>query len=291
VAADLALVADGPFYAPGWPAAEVGVRGLCYAEIHVRTLEHDLHSGLFGGVAPNAHNVLVQILSALTGGRGRIRIPGVYRSVRRPSKAERHTWEALPFDEEAFTLKGAGATSLVGDPRKSVHERLWALPTLDIHGISGGFTGDGVKTVIPAEARAKVSLRLVPDQKAKEIYAALERYVHSLAPNYATVTVRPLILTDPVVVDTGHPSFTLLDQSFKAVFGRGLSLVRSGGSLPILGELGRSGAAVLMAGIGLADDGLHAPNERFSIDQFLKGIQVFADFFQRLGAEPEGGGT
>jgi acetylornithine deacetylase/succinyl-diaminopimelate desuccinylase-like protein len=279
----VALVADSPFHAPGWPTVELGVRGLCYVEITVRTLTRDVHSGLYGGVAPNAHHALVRILAGLSDRAGRLRLPGINRAVRRPTAAERDAWAALPFDEAAFTHDEVGATALVGDARRSVLERLWARPSLDIHGITGGFSGKGVKTVIPAEARAKVSLRLVPDQQPAQVLALLAHRVGELAPDWATVSVRPLILTEPVLVDIAGPWLAPLDAAFHEAFGHGLSLVRSGGSLPILGALGSGGATVLMAGIGLPDDGLHSPNERIAIPQFLNGIRAFASYFRRLG--------
>jgi acetylornithine deacetylase/succinyl-diaminopimelate desuccinylase-like protein len=280
--ADVVVIADGPFYAPGWPAAEVAVRGICYAEIIVRTLRADLHSGQYGGVAPNAHEALVRILHALKDRTGRIRVPGIYASVRRPARRERVAWAALPFDADAFTRDEVGARALVGDARRSVHERVWALPTLDIHGITGGHMAEGVKTVIPAEARATISLRLVPDQRAADVCAGLERHVQSVAPAFAAVTVRPLILHDPVTVDATHPAFAALDDAFRQVIGRGVSLTRSGGSLPILEVLAGGGAAVVLAGIGLPDDRLHAPNERLSVRQFRDGIAVYTRFFRLL---------
>jgi acetylornithine deacetylase/succinyl-diaminopimelate desuccinylase-like protein len=286
--ADIVVIADGPYYAPGWPCAEVAVRGICYAEVVARTLREDVHSGLYGGVAPNAHEALVGILHGLKDRRGRIRIPGLYATVRRPGRLEREGWSELPFDLQAFTTVEVGAGELVGDPRRTVHERLWALPTLDIHGITGGFTGDGIKTVIPAEARAKISLRLVADQRAEEVFAGLEARVRALTPPWARVSVEPLILSDPVAVDTSHPAFSRLDSAFREVVGRGIVFTRSGGSLPILEVLGSGGAAVLVAGIGLPDDHLHAPNERISINQFFDGIRVYARFFAGLGDHQEG---
>ncbi len=281
--ADVVVVADGPYYARGWPAAEVAVRGLCYVELSVRTLRADLHSGLYGGVAPNALEVLVGILHTLKDRRGRLRLPGVYGPVQRPARRERDAWQALPFDLPSFVADEVGAAALTGDPRRSVHERLWALPTLDIHGITGGFTGDGVKTVIPAEARAKVSLRLVPNQRAGDVFTAFESHVRAVAPALADVAVRSIVLTDPVQVDTSDEAFDVLDEAFRTVVGRGLSFTRSGGSLPILEVLGRGGAAVILAGIGLPDDHLHAPNERLAVEQFFDGVRVYARFFDTLG--------
>src|SRR3989441_12845099 len=161
--ADAGLLADIAYIAPRWPAVYTTLRGLCYAEITVRTAKSDLHSGEFGGAAPNAHEELVRLLDRLKTADGKIHIPGLYTAVKRPSKTERATWRSLPFSEANFLKHRVQAKALTGLKQHSVLERLWALPTFEIHGVLGGFTGDGAKTVIPAEATAKVSLRLVPD--------------------------------------------------------------------------------------------------------------------------------
>jgi acetylornithine deacetylase/succinyl-diaminopimelate desuccinylase-like protein len=280
---DVVLVADTPYYAPGWPAVEAGLRGLCYAEITVRTLKGDLHSGLYGGVAPNAHETLVQILAQLKSPKGRIRIPGLYDAVARPSKQEREVWDALPFRPNKFMREEVGAKALTGLTRYSVFERLWALPTLDIHGISGGFTGQGAKTVIPAVASAKVSLRLVPNQREKAVQRQLARAVKAAAPKYADVTVDFIHGADPVLVDASGPYIKMIDEAFREVEGRGVVPIRSGGSIPVVPVLGKKGAPVILSGIGLPDDGLHAPNEKIAVEQFLKGIRVFGRFLERAG--------
>jgi acetylornithine deacetylase/succinyl-diaminopimelate desuccinylase-like protein len=282
VAADAVLVSDTAYPVRGWPAIEVGVRGLCYVEIEVRTLRSDLHSGLFGGVAPNAHETLVRMLARLESPTGRIHIPGFYASVRRPGARERRGWKQLPFDQGSFLRDEVGARALDGPARRSVFERLWAMPSLDIHGITGGFMGSGVKTVIPAEARAKLSLRLVPDQRHRDALAQLWSALRALAPPHAEVRCRLLAGADPVLVDTGHASFADLDRAFREVEGRPATFVRSGGSLPILAALGQRGAAVLLTGIGLTDDAAHAPDEKLGIDQLRNGIRVFARFFTFL---------
>lgn len=282
--ADVVVVADGPYYAPGWPCVVVGTRGICYAEITLRTLKEDLHSGLYGGVAPNALEELTRLLAALKTPTGRIRIPGIYDSVRRPNRAERESWECLPFCESRFLREEVQASTLVGDSRCSVHERLWALPTLDIHGITGGYEGDGVMTVIPAEARATVSLRLVPDQRPHVVFRQLTDALTEAAPSHAEVDVQLLTEAEPVLVDVAHPAFDRLSVAFHVVEGRGLALTRSGGSLPIVSALSKSGAVVLLAGIGLPDDRLHAPNEKICIEQFTNGIRVFARFFQSMAS-------
>ena len=283
VEADAAVVADTQYYAPGWPAVEVGLRGICYAEIHVRTAKTDLHSGLYGGAAPNAHEVLVQILGKLKSPSGRIRIPGLYEAVQRPSKKERDAWTKLPFNERTFMREEVGARALTGLTRYSVFERLWALPTFEIHGIKGGFTGVGAKTVIPAEATAKVSLRLVPNQTVKRVEKQLVKAVKAAAPKYADVTVSFVHGSDPALVDVETEAFAFIDEAFYEVEGRHVVPTRSGGSIPVVPALMTRGAAVLLSGIGLPDDRLHAPNEKLTVEQFTKGVRVFGRFLQKMG--------
>ncbi len=284
---DAALVADTSYYAPGIPAFETGLRGMCYAEIAVRTLKTDLHSGLFGGVAPNAHETLVRILAELKGPDGKIKIPGLYEAVRRPSKRERDGWGKLPFSQRRYLHEEVGAKALTGRTQYSVFERLWGQPTLDIHGIMGGFTGEGAKTVIPAVAKAKVSLRLVPDQKEKTVLKQLTRAVRALAPTWAEVSVTSLHGADPVLVDVNKPVFDVMARAFEEVEGRRPVVVRNGGSIPIVPALGKRGAPVLLAGLGLPDDRLHAPDEKITVEQVFKGIRVYARFFRYLGGETE----
>jgi len=283
VQADAVLVADTPYYAPGWPAVETGLRGLCYAELKVRTARQDLHSGLYGGAAPNAHETLVRMLAALKGPDGRIKIPGLYELVDRPSKKVRDAWAKLPFSERKFTREEIGAKALTGLQRYSVFERLWALPTFEIHGIKGGFTGEGAKTVIPAEATAKISLRLVPNQTEKKVQQLVRKAVKAVTPAYADVTLTFVHGANPVVVDVESRPIELLSQAFKEVEGRGVVPVRSGGSIPIVPELGKAGAPVVLSGIGLPDDRLHAPDEKLNVEQIMKGVRVFGRFFQLMG--------
>jgi acetylornithine deacetylase/succinyl-diaminopimelate desuccinylase-like protein len=283
VEADAALVADTQYYAPGWPALEVGLRGICYAEITVRTAKTDLHSGLYGGAAPNAHETLVHLLAKLKSPSGRINIPGLYDAVQRPAKAERDAWAKLPFNERKFMREEVGAKQLTGLTRYSVFERLWGLPTFEIHGIAGGFTGAGAKTVIPAVATAKVSIRMVPNQKLKTVERQLKKAVKDLAPAYADVSVTFIHGADPVLVDINHPAFAVIDAAFREVEGRGIVFTRSGGSIPIVPALAKKGAAALLAGMGLPDDRLHAPNEKIGVEQFYNGVRVFGRFFQMMG--------
>jgi acetylornithine deacetylase/succinyl-diaminopimelate desuccinylase-like protein len=283
--AEAALVCDMSFYAPGWPAVYTALRGRCYAEISVRTLERDLHSGTYGGVAPNAVETLVRLLSQLKSESGEIRVPNLYEAVEPPTAAELKTWKGLPFDREEFIRHEVTGKALTGLKDRSVFERVWALPTFEIHGIKGGFVGEGAKTVIPAQATAKVSLRLVPGQDFEQVTRDLERVVAQLAPSWAEVKVTLLHGGNPVQVDVDAPAFEILDEAFELVTGRRAVQVRAGGSIPIVPELGLGGAPVILTGIGLPDDGLHSPNEKLDLEQLWNGIRIFGEFFELLAAK------
>jgi len=283
VAADAVLVADMSYVAPGWPAVYSTLRGLCYCEITVRTSKTDLHSGEYGGAAPNAHEELCRLLTRLKSENGQINIPGFYSAVKRPSKAELAAWKKLPFKEKDFLEKRVQGKGLVGLKKYSVLERLWALPTFEIHGILGGFTGEGAKTVIPAEATAKVSMRLVPSQKLKTVERQLAAAVKRFVPKYVTATVRFLHGADPAQITLTDASFQKLDAAFKSVLGRGTVPARAGGSIPVVPALASAGAPVILTGIGLPDDRLHAPNEKLELKQLWDGIEVFRKFYELLG--------
>src|ERR1051325_1209987 len=164
-------------FAPELPTICVGLRGIVYTELHVQGADHDLHSGVYGGAAPNPLQAIAEILTRLKDRDGHIRIPGFYDRVTPPSAKEREAWSRLPFDEREYTEKEMGARALVGEPEIPLFERLWARPTLEVHGIRGGFTGEGAKTVIPARAVAKVSTRLVADMRVEESVAQMKAAV------------------------------------------------------------------------------------------------------------------
>jgi acetylornithine deacetylase/succinyl-diaminopimelate desuccinylase-like protein len=277
---DAVLVSDSSFYDPGIPAVYTALRGICYAEISVRTAQRDLHSGSYGGVAPNAIETLVRILAGLKDEDGEIRIPKLYKAVEPPSKAELKAWRKLPFDKEAYLRDEVTAKALTGLKDYSIFERTWALPTFEIHGIRGGFVGEGAKTVIPAQATAKVSIRLVPGQRYEKVGRQLERAVAKLAPKWADVKVTLLHGGDPVQLGVTAPVFELLNEAFESVVGRAAVPIRAGGSIPIVPELGLAGAPVVLTGIGLPDDGLHSPNEKLDLAQLWNGIQIFGRFFE-----------
>ncbi len=282
-AVDAVLVADMNYYAPGIPAVYTSLRGLCYAELHVRTTERDLHSGSYGGVAPNGLETLCRMLTDLKGPDGRIAVPGLYESVIPPTAEEREGWASLPFDLATYLREEITGRAVVGLPEATLFERKWALPTFEIHGISGGFVGEGAKTVIPAAGMAKISLRLVPGQTLAVVQEQLRAAVAAVAPPWATWELRFLHGGDPVRIDVSAPVFEQLSRAFTTVVGRAPVAVRGGGSIPIVTELAKAGAPILLTGIGLPDDGLHSPNEKMDLQQLWDGMAVFAELFASLG--------
>jgi len=282
--ADAVLVTDTNIVAPGYPSVDAALRGAIHADIHVRTLAADLHSGIYGGAAPNALETLWHILERLKGEDGRIRIPGLYDRVKRPTAAELKAWRALPIREKGFREE-CGAKALNGEKKFSFLERVWSRPTFEVHGIVGGYTGPGSKSVIPAEATAKVSLRLVPEQRGREIAALFVRAVKRAAPRYADVTVTVHSTADPAQTPLDSRAYRVLDRAFREVWGRGIAPIRTGGSIPIVPLLQQRSDAVLVCGVGLPDDRLHAPNEKLTLDQIWKGIVLFGRFFELMAED------
>src|SRR6201996_5434654 len=198
--ADFALVPDTEMFAPGLPTLVVGLRGMIYTEVEAVGARTDLHSGIYGGAAPNPFIALAQVIAALKDAQGHILIPGFYDKVASPSGDELKAWKSLPFDEEHFRTSEVGSRQLTGEPDFSVLERKWARPTMDVHGIPGGFTGAGAKTVIPAKATAKISFRLVPDMTSQEAFSQYKSYVESIRPKGIELKVRLIHSGEPIVV-------------------------------------------------------------------------------------------
>ncbi len=282
--ADFALVSDTEMFAPELPTLCVGLRGMIYTEIEVRGAKTDLHSGMYGGAAPNPFVALAQIIAGLKDREGKILIPGFYDDVEAPSAEEKAAWKRLPFDEEHYRKTEVGSPVLTGEAGYSVLERTWARPTLDVHGMPGGFTGAGAKTVIPARATAKVSMRLVPAMTPKKAFAQYKAFVESLAPHGVTVEVRMIHSGDPIVVRTDNPYVTAAEAAMREVFGKETVFVRGGGSIPIVGDIERHlKIPSVMMGFGLPDDNLHAPNEKFHIANFHRGIESIIRMLELVG--------
>jgi acetylornithine deacetylase/succinyl-diaminopimelate desuccinylase-like protein len=281
--ADIAHVADTSMYAPRIPMIETGLRGNVYTEIYARGPAHDLHSGLYGGAAPNPLNALAQIIAGLKGADGRITIPGFYDDAVMPADDVRASWRELPFDAERFRLDEVGASALDGEREYTVLERMWARPTLDVHGIVGGFTGSGGKTVIPSTASAKISMRIVPNQRGEQVFDLFRAAVEMLTPPGIEVRVERHGCSDPVLVPTDSPAISAARRALAATFGRPAVLGRSGGSIPIVGLLKKAlDIDTVLMGWGLADDNLHAPNEKITLANFYEGIDATIRFWAAL---------
>jgi len=282
--ADVALVSDTEMFAPDLPTLCVGLRGMIYTEIEARGARTDLHSGMYGGAAPNPFVALAQVIAKLKDEDGKILIPGFYDKVAAPTDAELAAWKALPFDEEHYRETEVGSVALTGEPGYSALERTWARPTLDVHGMPGGFIGAGAKTVIPAKAVAKVSLRLVPDMTPAESFEQYKGYVDSICPKGIVLEVRLIHSGDPIVVSTDNTYVRAATEAMREVFGKETVFVRGGGSIPIVGDFVRElKTPTVMMGFGLPDDNLHAPNEKFHLANFHRGIESIIRFFGEVG--------
>jgi acetylornithine deacetylase/succinyl-diaminopimelate desuccinylase-like protein len=282
---DAAVICDTEMFAPELPTICVGLRGIIYGELMVQGANQDLHSGVYGGAAPNPIMAIAEILTALKDREGHIRIPGFCDRVAPPSAKERAAWARLPFNEREYTEKEMGVKELVGEPEIPLFERLWARPTLEVHGIRGGFIGEGAKTVIPARAVAKISMRLVADQKPDEAEAQLRKAVVAACPKGVTAEYKPIHKAPPSLVNPDNRFIQASAEAMKQVFGKETVYIRSGGSIPIVAAFEENlGIPSVMMGFGLPDDNLHAPNEKLHLPNFFRGIEAVARYLEILGA-------
>lgn len=283
--ANVALVSDTELYAEGIPTLCIGLRGLIYTEIEARGPARDLHSGIYGGAAPNAIFGLVELLSKLKGADGHILIPGMYDDVKKPTPAEVHSWSILPFNEAKFLATEVGSMQLTGEPGYSVFERTWARPTLEVHGIAGGYVAPGAKTVIPARATAKVSMRMVPDQNPDKIIASYKAFVKANTPAGIQTEVRVLSASPAISVNPENHAISVAAKAFSDILGRETVFIRSGGSIPIVGDFATHlGIPTILMGFGLPDDGLHSPNEKYKVSNYYMGIMTVAHFLEEYGS-------
>jgi len=283
--ADCALVSDTEMFAPELPTLCVGLRGMIYTELEVRGAATDLHSGMYGGAAPNPFVALAQMIAKLKTEDGRVQIPGFYDGIEPPTEAELAAWRSLPFDEEAYRAHEVGSPALTGEAGYSVLERTWARPTMDVHGMPGGFIGPGAKTVIPARAVAKISFRLVPGMTAAATFARYKAFVAAIVPPGVTAEARLIHSGEPIVVSTDDAYVRAAQAALAEVFGKETVFVRGGGSIPVVGDFVRElGVPTVMMGFGLPDDNLHAPNEKFCLANFHRGIEAIVRFLAKVGA-------
>lgn len=275
---DSVVISDTSLYAPGVPTITYGLRGLAYMEVEVTGPDRDLHSGSFGGAVANPVNVLARMISELTDGSGRITIPGFYDDVLEVTEKERESFRRLKFSDKNFA-KEIGVKKLTGEEGFTTLERLWARPTLDCNGISGGFSGSGAKTIIPSKASAKISMRLVPNQDPNKISRLFTRYFNSLAPEGVKVDVRSLHGGYPVMVSLDDKVTIAASDAMAKAFGKKTVFMRDGGSIPVVADFVKilKSPAVLM-GFGLDSENLHSPNEHFDLNHFRLGILSSAYF-------------
>ncbi len=282
--ADAVAISDGAQFAPGIPAITYGLRGLCYFQLDVQGPRFDLHSGGFGGIVENPTQALANILAALKAPDHTVALPGFYDDVVALEKSEREELASLPVDENRIR-EYLGVAEFTGEPGYSVVERKGARPTLDINGIWGGFSGQGAKTIIPAKAGAKVSMRLVPDQDPARIARIFREFVEKSSPAGVKIKITELHGADPVLVSRHTPAMRAAEKAIEAGFGKKPVFIREGGSIPVVNlikkHLGQEN--ILLLGWGCPDDGAHSPNERFSLDDFHRGIRSVASLFYELG--------
>jgi acetylornithine deacetylase/succinyl-diaminopimelate desuccinylase-like protein len=289
LAADAILICDEAVLDPQTPLIMYGVRGTLYLEVAVRGPANDLHSGTFGGAVDNPFNVLVRLLAQLQdAATRRIKIPGFYDHVRPLGDAERALLAKMPVTDE-IARHLAGVSVLAGEEGYTTIERVSVRPTLEIHGLPGGFTGPGKKTVIPARASAKVSMRLVPDQDPHQIAQLFEAYLRDMAPPTVELAVHTLGASRPTVIDYRAPAIQAIAQAFERGFGAPPVYMRGGGSLPIVADFQDTlGVPVVLIGFGMPDDNTHAPNEKFHLPNFARGIETLIHYFSLLPAAQEG---
>ena len=271
-----AVISDTTMIAPDRPAITDRLRGLLYLELTLQGPARDLHSGLYGGVAPNPLNGLARLIASLHDRDGRIAVAGFYEGVVEPEEELRRSWRQIGFDERAF-LAAAGLETAAGEEGFSVLERLWARPCLDVNGLWGGYTGEGQKTVIPARASAKLSARLVPDQDPEASFTRLEAHLHAHCPPGLQLSIRRLAAAAPVRVPRESPCLAAAERALARVFPHPPVRIGCGGTIPVVAMLREElGLDSLLLGFGLDDDGPHSPNEKFELLCFRRGIESHA---------------
>ncbi len=279
---DMVLISDTAMFGEDQPSITYGLRGLAYMEVHVTGPNRDLHSGVYGGAVENPANVLAEIITKLKDKDGVIQVPGFYDDVEPMTDEMREAYNQLPFDEAAYK-KDLNLKEVHGEKGYSTLERASARPTLDVNGLWSGYQGEGAKTVLPAKAGAKISMRLVPDQEPKKIAKLFAEYVKSIAPNTVTVEVEEHHGGHPVVIDLDFYGLKAAAKAFEEVYNKDVLFAREGGSIPIVADFKKVlGVNSILMGFGLTKDALHSPNESFSLKDFQRGIQTSAKFFELL---------
>lgn len=283
LAADIALVCDTDMWDENTPSITTMLRGLVGEEVEIGCADKDLHSGMFGNAARNPNQVLAEIIAGLRDADGRVTLPGFYDGVADVPEAVAAGWRTLGFDEKAF-LGGIGLSIPAGEKGRSVLEQIWARPTCEINGISGGYTGEGFKTVIPAKARAKISFRLVGAQDPVKIRESFRAYVRSKVPADCKVRFAAHGGSPAVTVPSDGPQLRAALAALGEEWGKKAVITGSGGSIPVVGDIKRIlGMDTLLVGFALTDDRIHSPNEKYDLRSFHKGIRSWVRILAALG--------
>jgi acetylornithine deacetylase/succinyl-diaminopimelate desuccinylase-like protein len=283
LASDVSLNVDSAVLRPDLPSMVYSLRGLAYFEVWVRGPEHDLHSGQYGGTIHNPAQVLCELIAGMHDADGRITLPGYYDRVRTWPPEEREALARVPYDDEVWRRHAANPPALYGENGYTTVERIGIRPTLEVNGLLSGFTGEGSKTVLPARAMAKISMRLVPDQDAAEVAQQLREYLRRKAPPTVTWEVKNLASGPGVVIERDSPYMRAALSALKTVFEVEPVLMREGGSVPVVGLLKHQlNVDSVLLGFGLPDDNLHAPNEKLHLPTWQRGIEAFIRFFANL---------
>lgn len=286
--ADFCLNCDSGMIAADAPAITCALRGLAYFEVRVYGPAHDLHSGLYGGVVHNPAIVLAELIAGMHDEQGRVTLPGFYDKVRALSPEEREQLARLPMDE-AYYLRATGAPALYGEAGYTPTERAGARPTLDVNGLLAGFTGEGSKTVIPAWAMAKISMRLVPDQDPREVHEQLVQYLRERAPATVRWEVEDLHGAMPSLIPVDSPPVQALAWALEKTWNVPPYFKREGGSIPVVAQMQQIlGLQSVLTGFSLPDDNLHAPNEKLHLPTWYRGMEALAHFFLHLAQTGKG---
>lgn len=272
LAADVVVISDTAMFARGVPSICYGLRGLAYVQIDLRGSSTDLHSGQFGGALANPAFVLAQVIAQMKDRSGRVKVPGFYDDVRPLQDEERKAWAALPFDERSYR-KDFGIPKLFGESGFTTLERTWARPTLEVNGLVSGFTGEGAKTVLPAVAMAKISMRLVPDQDPDKICDLFQGYLEKIVPKTVQMKVTRMHGGKPWMASYDDPFIQAAGRAIEKGFGRRPVFTREGGSIPVVSTFQQElGLPSVLFGVGLPDENAHAPNEKLDLSNFHSGI-------------------
>ena len=280
--ADVVVISDSPMFARGVPSICYGLRGLVYFQLNLRGSSTDLHSGSFGGAVANPAMVLAQVLAQMKDRGGRIKIPGFYDDVVPLQEEERKAWASLPHNEKQYK-KDFGIPKLFGESGYTTLERTWARPTFEVNGLLSGFTGEGAKTVLPAVAMAKVSMRLVPNQSPDTIARLFEEYVKKVTPKTVELKVTRMHGGKPWMTSYDNPFVQAAARAIEKGFGQKPVLTREGGSIPVVSTFQEElGLPSVLFGVGLPDENAHAPNEKLDVGNFHGGVIAAAYLYDEI---------